>query len=91
MIKKNYKMENLIRHSVFVPIMDTVTDISNHVVVAVLLPDNRDKTRFIKKNKYMKYLGFARSLQLSQMSPMPSPSLSSWPGFATFGTANTFW
>merc|ERR1719495_2526736 len=29
---------DLIWHSVFVPIMDTVTGISNHVVVAVLLP-----------------------------------------------------
>ena len=52
MLEKKYKMENLIWHSVFVPIMDTVTGISNHVVVAVLLPDNTDKTRFIEKNKF---------------------------------------
>ena len=87
-------MVNLIWHSVFVPVMDTVTGISNHIVVAVLLPDNREipdllrRTNLIIKRFYMKYLGFARSLQLSQMSPMPSPSLSSWPGFATFGTPN---
>ena len=45
-------MVNLIRHSVFVPVMDTVTGISNHIVVTVLLPDNRDKTTFIRKNKF---------------------------------------
>ena len=40
---KKYKIVNLIWHSVFVPVMDTVAGISNHIVVSVLLPDNTEK------------------------------------------------